>query len=251
MSRERGAAEPGPDPRVLKRGHGLRESSSSPALPSEEWYKPNCTIVSAALLTVLCGAAKPEGIPHEIINRKIVPVSVSGLRVVFFFGKIENTLPWHCPWHPLKHPCLVSFPGLLPPAPPSVSPTLLSLPLQPGSAKSAPQCGLPASFLPGAQVQDRWALPSSWPWAQLPASTIGAADLLAHRPRARRNPTLLSEPFNICVLILVSFIHSFTQQIFTLYLLYIKHCTRHQGYSREQKRQSPCPQEAYVPHIHL
>lgn len=78
------------------------------------------TIVSAALLTVLWGAAKPEGVPHEIINRKIVPVSVSSLRVVFFFGKIENTLPWHCPRHPLKHPCLVSLPGLLPPAPPSV-----------------------------------------------------------------------------------------------------------------------------------
>lgn len=200
---------------------------------------------------MLWGAVKPEGIPHEIVNRKIVPLSVSGLRLVFFFGKIENTLPWHCPQHLLKHPCLVSFPGLLPPAPPSVSPTLLSLPLQPGSAESAPQCGLPASFLAGAQVQDRWALPRSWPWAQLPASTIGAADLLAHHPRASRNPTLLSEPFSICVLILVSLVHSFTQQIFTSYLLYIKHCTRHQGYSREQKRQSPCPQEAYVPHIHL
>lgn len=111
---------------------------------------PTTAVVPMALLTVLSAAEAPEVITKEITNRKVA--LCWGIESCFFsFGKIESTLSWHHPQHLLKHPCSVSLPGRLPPAPPSVSPALLSLLPQAAFAESAPTC-----FLPGTSVVVQW-----------------------------------------------------------------------------------------------
>lgn len=143
---------------VLHGEHGLGEDTVLPVHTARRMLPGLIDVRVPGSSAVLWGAKGPGAVPKEITNRKTA--GAGGLSC-FSFGRIENAPPWHCPQHPLKHPCSVSFPGL-PHLPFHLFLRLLSLLLQPGSA-----------FQPLSCRADRWALPSAWLWAQLPASTVG------------------------------------------------------------------------------